>query len=97
MRAQSFKLRLPSIRRDIRSKAKAIEKIPDPENPPIPEEAVPLSQLGSEDSDLGRGEDRLGAQDRLIGEDEEKDDGEKWEDEKDEKPYTGRKCAEEAV
>ncbi|XP_025096460.1 potassium voltage-gated channel subfamily H member 6-like isoform X3 [Pomacea canaliculata] len=87
-RHQSFKLRLPSIRRDIRSKAKAIEKIPDPENPPIPEEAVPLSQLGSEDSDLGRGEDRLGAQDRLIGEDEEKDDGEKWEDEKDEKPYT---------
>jgi hypothetical protein len=48
-RHQSFKLRLPSIRRDIRCKARAIEKVPDPENPPIPEESVPLSHLESQE------------------------------------------------
>ena len=57
-RHQSFKLRLPSIRRDIRSKSRAIEKLPDPENPPIPEEAVPLSQLGSEEGLSLRGDSR---------------------------------------
>lgn len=47
-RHRSFKLRLPSIRRDIRFKSKAVESSQDPENPPIreiPEEAVPLNQL----------------------------------------------------
>ena len=47
-RHRSFKLRLPSIRRDIRFKSKVVDTGPDPENPPIPEipeEAVPLNQL----------------------------------------------------
>ncbi|XP_046350011.2 potassium voltage-gated channel subfamily H member 6-like isoform X1 [Haliotis rufescens] len=51
-RHRSLRLRLPSIRRDIRSKAKALDRIPDPENPPIPEEAVPLNQLGCSDTDV---------------------------------------------
>ncbi|KAL8623826.1 hypothetical protein ACOMHN_058856 [Nucella lapillus] len=59
-RHQSFKLRLPSIRRDIRSRARAIEKLPDPENPPIPEEAVPLSHLGSEEEGYSSLKDALG-------------------------------------
>lgn len=46
---RSFKLRLPSLRREIRAKAKQINRLPDPENPPIPEEAVPLSHLGAPD------------------------------------------------
>nr|KAG5693505.1 hypothetical protein BaRGS_006207 [Batillaria attramentaria] len=54
-RHQSFKLRLPSIRRDIRTKAKAIEKQPDPENPPIPEEAGPAQPA------RGRGRGGAGA------------------------------------
>ncbi|XP_055959175.1 potassium voltage-gated channel subfamily H member 7 [Patella vulgata] len=53
-RHRSFKLRLPSIRRDIRRKAKAIQQAPDPENPPIPEEAVPLNQFGKEDVEQGQ-------------------------------------------
>ncbi|KAL5007461.1 hypothetical protein ScPMuIL_016267 [Solemya velum] len=46
---RSFKLRLPSLRREIRAKSKQINRLPDPENPPIPEEAVPLSHLGAPD------------------------------------------------
>ena len=52
-RHRSFKLRLPSIRRDIRCKSKAVDTVSDPENPPIPEipeEAVPLNQLLGTDS-----------------------------------------------
>lgn len=48
-RHKSFKLRLPSIRRDIRSKASVLERIQDTENPPIPEESVPLNQLMAAD------------------------------------------------
>ncbi|XP_064613900.1 potassium voltage-gated channel subfamily H member 6-like [Liolophura sinensis] len=48
-RHKSFKLRLPSIRRDIRSKARVLERIQDTENPPIPEESVPLNQLMAAD------------------------------------------------
>ena len=54
-RHRSFKLRLPSIRRDIRFKSKVVDTGPDPENPPIPEipeEAVPLNQLLGTDSPL---------------------------------------------
>ena len=50
---RSFKLRLPSIRRDIRFKSKVVDNSPDPENPPIPEipeDAVPLNQLLQTDS-----------------------------------------------
>ncbi|XP_070185051.1 uncharacterized protein, partial [Littorina saxatilis] len=77
-RHQSFKLRLPSIRRDIRYKARAIDKLPDPENPPIPEEAVPLSHMGSEDGFGGdrdgvSGSQGYGLDDRLGGEESPSD------------------------
>ncbi|CAG2247385.1 KCNH7 [Mytilus edulis] len=45
-RHKSFRLRLPSIRRELRTKVKVSDKSPDPENPPIPEEEnMPLNQL----------------------------------------------------
>lgn len=48
-RHKSFKLRLPSIRKDFRS-PKSINGLQDPENPPIPEESVPLNQISTPDS-----------------------------------------------
>ncbi|CAC5406768.1 Potassium voltage-gated channel unc-103,Potassium voltage-gated channel subfamily H member 2,Potassium voltage-gated channel subfamily H member 4,Potassium voltage-gated channel subfamily H member 5,Potassium voltage-gated channel subfamily H member 7,Potassium voltage-gated channel subfamily H member 1,Potassium voltage-gated channel protein eag,Potassium voltage-gated channel subfamily H member 8,Potassium voltage-gated channel subfamily H member 6,Potassium voltage-gated channel subfamily H member 3 [My len=45
-RHKSFRLRLPSIRRELRTKVKISDKPADPENPPIPEEEnMPLNQL----------------------------------------------------
>ncbi|XP_069110947.1 voltage-gated inwardly rectifying potassium channel KCNH6-like isoform X2 [Argopecten irradians] len=52
-RIGSFKLRLPSIRRDFnRFKSCGMDKSPDPENPPIPEEAVPLNSLPYLDNEI---------------------------------------------
>lgn len=50
-RHRSFKLKLPSLRKELRCKSKGSDNQPDPENPPIPEEAVPLNQIsGSVDT-----------------------------------------------
>jgi len=50
-RHRSFKLKLPSLRKELRYKSKSVDITPDPENPPIPEEAVPLNQIhGSSDT-----------------------------------------------
>lgn len=51
-RHRSFKLKLPSLRKELRYKSKSVDiTTPDPENPPIPEEAVPLNQIhGSSDT-----------------------------------------------
>ncbi|XP_021374212.1 potassium voltage-gated channel subfamily H member 6-like [Mizuhopecten yessoensis] len=52
-RHRSFKLRLPSIRRDFnRFKSCGMEKNQDPENPPISEEAVPLNSLPYLDNEI---------------------------------------------
>ncbi|XP_060073878.1 potassium voltage-gated channel subfamily H member 2-like [Ylistrum balloti] len=52
-RPRSFKIRLPSIRKDFnRFKSCGMEKNPDPENPPIPEEAVPLNSLPYLDNEI---------------------------------------------
>ncbi|XP_053373447.1 potassium voltage-gated channel subfamily H member 7-like isoform X2 [Mercenaria mercenaria] len=45
-RHRSFKLKLPSLRKELKFKTKGVDTSPDPENPPIPEEAVPLNQIG---------------------------------------------------
>lgn len=50
-RHRSFKLKLPSLRKELKYKTKGVDHSPDPENPPIPEEAVPLNQIsGSSDT-----------------------------------------------
>ncbi|XP_060608681.1 potassium voltage-gated channel subfamily H member 2-like isoform X2 [Ruditapes philippinarum] len=50
-RHRSFKLKLPSLRKELKYKTKNVDQSPDPENPPIPEEAVPLNQIcGSNDT-----------------------------------------------
>ncbi|KAK3587810.1 hypothetical protein CHS0354_019676 [Potamilus streckersoni] len=51
-RHRSFRLRLPSIRRDIHARSLEKERHGDPENPPIPEEVVPLNQLSTTDQEV---------------------------------------------
>ncbi|KAJ8313940.1 hypothetical protein KUTeg_008501 [Tegillarca granosa] len=51
-RHKSFRLRLPSIRREFQSRTRIIDTSKDPENPPIPEESVPLSHLPIPDMQL---------------------------------------------
>ncbi|KAL3831230.1 hypothetical protein ACJMK2_023007, partial [Sinanodonta woodiana] len=51
-RHRSFRLRLPSIRRDIHARSLEKERHGDPENPAIPEEVVPLNQLSATDQEV---------------------------------------------
>ncbi|KAH3715159.1 hypothetical protein DPMN_057865, partial [Dreissena polymorpha] len=44
-RHRSFKLKLPSLRKELRVKSKVTDVNTDPENPPIPEESVALNRI----------------------------------------------------